>query len=177
MKFSTYYFQRKTKILADFQICSSVPLIFLITRFLYLLIGISPHCCTYFIGIFPRCYTYFISIHKILEMFVFYRGWKVHSEVCFYLKHLTGCFKYPAGCFTNPAGCFFARPDISNIRSDVYLNNAFVIQYQNTRSDVPDNMAINLHYLVCKLYSRNIRPGIYNKFRTKNQITRSDSLK
>ena len=39
-------------------------------------------------------------------MFYFYRGWKGHSEVCFYLKHSAGYFKYPAGCFNNLARCF-----------------------------------------------------------------------
>ena len=101
---------------------------------------------------------------------VIYCGWKGHSEVCFYLKHSAGCFKYPAGCF-------FARSNISNIRPNVYLNNAFVIQYQNTRPVVSENLVSNLHYLVFKLCSKNIRPGICNKFRNKNQNTRSNSLK
>ena len=28
-----------------------------------------------------------------------YRDWKGHSGVCFYLKHLAGCFKYPPDVF------------------------------------------------------------------------------
>ena len=94
----------------------------------------------------------------------------------FYLNHSPGCFKYPAGCFNNPAGCFFPRPDVSIIRPEVFLDNTFAIQYQNTRLDLSDNLVINLHYLVCKLCSRTIRPGIYDTCRNKNQIIRMDTL-
>ena len=93
---------------------------------------------------------------------VLYRGWKGHFGVYFYLKH-------SAGCFNNPAGCFF-------VRQEVCLDNSFGIQYQNIRPDLSDNLVISLHYLVCQLCSRTIRPGIHGIYRNKNQITRPDPL-
>ena len=100
---------------------------------------------------------------------VLYRGWKGHFGVYFYLKHSAGCFKYQTRCFNNPAGWFFVRPDVC-------LDNSFGIQYQNTRPDLSDNLIISLLYLVCKLCSRTIRPGIYDTYRNKNQITGPDAL-
>ena len=72
--------------------------------------------------------------------------------------------------FQIPGRMFFHRPVFSKIRSVVYLDNDFVIQYQNNRSDFSDNLVINLHYHACKLSNKTIRPGNCNTFRIKNQI-------
>ena len=41
--------------------------------------------------------------------------------------------------FQIPRRMFFVRPDDWN----VFLDNSFAIQYQNTRSDLSDNLVIN----------------------------------
>ena len=41
MKFSTYYFHMKMKIMADFQICISVPLTMFVLMFVLMLVLIS----------------------------------------------------------------------------------------------------------------------------------------
>ena len=70
----------------------------------------------------------------------------------------------------------FPRQDISIIRPEVCLDNTFAIQYQNTRPDFSDNLVVNLYYMVCKLCSTTIRQGIYDTYRNKNQVTRTDTL-
>ena len=77
--------------------------------------------------------------------------------------------------FQIPGRMFFYRSVISKIRSVVCLDNDFVIQYQNNRSDFSDNLVINLHYHACKLRNRTIQPGNCNTFRNKNQIIWPDA--